>query len=535
MGNESVDSGLSAACAIAVLFVTPVCLVILNILQTFSLGAIVSPTIWAKALICVFPLSLSIFLLVPLLSGPLVVHKTRISLVSTLLQRPIELATISFSGAALHYLLPILNPIVNVNVDQQPLTLYLVFSGLFSGLFFYFNLVSDENSSLNYPTFRIGWPTRVMLTTKPVLNEALISAITAYKISTLSWLVITFIFSLPVWPLLNPLFQVKLFGLFVLSQSLLKLCLSVAQAITTNPRVFQIDTALVGEESLIQLLNSKSETQRNSAFQDLAILTRYADPRRSQIYQLSIPGGKPKTWNAIWSSCNYILSDFARKMDDINLPSQKPKSPSKKENGQTEPVSKATEPSNTYVRNRFGEPHLWSKQSSLISPTRQKSTPSTPKANAESMFLSKNKDENESLVSTLSERAIQVLSNMVFSMLNKIKSPFCYSISSIRPINFLISERPEYKISCLIGDVNHVRLVVIALANILSAAPAEDKYGVTQVGLKESLKLFNRLNKGLDIIVRNNQQRTELRKLRNETKTALGKITNAFGESLDQL
>lgn len=81
------------------------------------------------------------------------------------------------------------------------------------------------------------------------------------------------------------------------------------------------------------------------------------------------------------------------------------------------------------------------------------------------------------------------------------------SISSIRPINFLISERPEYKISCLIGDVNHVRLVVIALANILSAAPAEDKYGVTQVGLKESLKLFNRLNKGLDIIVRNNQQR----------------------------
>ena len=32
----------------------------------------------------------------------------------------------------------------------------------------------------------------------------------------------------------------KLFGLFVLSQSLLKLCLSVAQAITTNPRVFQV-------------------------------------------------------------------------------------------------------------------------------------------------------------------------------------------------------------------------------------------------------------------------------------------------------
>ena len=103
----------------------------------FSISLSMSHTVWLihygsyivgsfweikKALICVFPLSLSIFLLVPLLSGPLVVHKTRISLVSTLLQRPIELATISFSGAALHYLLPILNPIVNVNVDQQPLT-----------------------------------------------------------------------------------------------------------------------------------------------------------------------------------------------------------------------------------------------------------------------------------------------------------------------------------------------------------------------------------------------------------------------------
>lgn len=62
---------------------------------------------------------------------------------------------------------------------------------------------------------------------------------------------------------------------------------------------------------------------------------------------IKIPGGKPKTWNAIWSSCNYILSDFARKMDDINLPSEKPKSPSKKENGQTEPANKTAEPSNT--------------------------------------------------------------------------------------------------------------------------------------------------------------------------------------------
>ena len=42
---------------------------------------------------------------------------------------------------------------------------------------------------------------------------------------------------------------------------------------------------------------------------------------------------------------------------------------------------------------------------------------------------------------------------------------------------------------------------------IKAAAPTEDTYGVTQLGLKSGLNLFNRLVKGLDIIVRNNQKR----------------------------
>ena len=42
-----------------------------------------------------------------------------------------------------------------------------------------------------------------------MLNEALISATTAYKISTVSWLVITFIFSLPVSFIIKLLYHSK--------------------------------------------------------------------------------------------------------------------------------------------------------------------------------------------------------------------------------------------------------------------------------------------------------------------------------------
>ena len=65
---------------------------------------------------------MSIFLLVPLLSGPLVVHKSRLAMLASLVRRPTALLTISASGAALHYFLPVLNPIVNVDVTESPLT-----------------------------------------------------------------------------------------------------------------------------------------------------------------------------------------------------------------------------------------------------------------------------------------------------------------------------------------------------------------------------------------------------------------------------
>jgi len=127
------------------------------------------------------------------------------------------------------------------------------------------------------------------------------------------------------------------------------------------------------------------------------------------------------------------------------------------------------------------------------------------------------------------ERVILALYNKLINQLSSV------GLQSIRPINYLIAEREEYKILCLVADVNCTRLAVIALANIFAAAPTEDHYGVTQLGLKSALGLFNRLVKGLDIIVRNNQKRNELRKLRNEVKTALGKVTSAYGDSLNEI
>ena len=64
----------------------------------------------------------SIFLLVPLLSGPVTVHKSRLAMLVSIFRRPGALLTISASGAALHYFLPVLNPVVNVDVTQSPLT-----------------------------------------------------------------------------------------------------------------------------------------------------------------------------------------------------------------------------------------------------------------------------------------------------------------------------------------------------------------------------------------------------------------------------
>jgi hypothetical protein len=42
------------------------------------------------------------------------------------------------------------------------------------------------------------------------------------------------------------------------------------------------------EQSLVSLLYSSNNLEKLSAFQDLAILSRYSDPRRAQIYQLSV-------------------------------------------------------------------------------------------------------------------------------------------------------------------------------------------------------------------------------------------------------
>lgn len=86
-----------------------------------------------------------------------------------------------------------------------------------------------------------------------------------------------------------------------------------------------MDTAVVGEESIIQLIRSKDTFKRAAGLQELAILSRYADPRRAQIYQLSVPGGKPRTWDAIWGEGSAILAQFVKRMDQINQPEKKTK------------------------------------------------------------------------------------------------------------------------------------------------------------------------------------------------------------------
>jgi hypothetical protein len=228
-------------------------------------------------------------------------------------------------------------------------------------------------------------------------------------------------------------------------------------------------------------------------------------------------------------------------MDKINTPVEKTvKSPIKKPSDATKISTKESTITSPNVRNRFGEHFLWSKHSSMHSPSRTLQTQTiTTTVNAEAMFLKKKNEENKSLATKIKENLTLLLVNWFQIIISKIKSlllcGFASIRPSIRPINYLISERPEYKVSCLIGEINSVRLCLISVSNILAGAPYDDQYGVTQSALKPALKVMSKLVKGLDIIIRNNQQRIELRKLRNEARTALGKVTNAYGDSLAEI
>lgn len=108
------------------------------------------------------------------------------------------LLTISLSGAALHYFLPVLNPIVNVDVATSPLTAYLVCSGLYSGVSFYLRLMYAESPALNYPTFRIGWSTRLMLSLRQLVSTSFLNAQRSFKVFFIIWIGVTLVFSLQV-------------------------------------------------------------------------------------------------------------------------------------------------------------------------------------------------------------------------------------------------------------------------------------------------------------------------------------------------
>ena len=114
-----------------------------------------------------------------------------------------------------------------------------------------------------------------------------------------------------------------------------------------------METAVVGESSIIQLIKSKDTFERNSAFQELAILSRYPDPRRAQIYQLSVPGGKPRTWDAIWGESSTILNNFVKKMDQINRP-EVPKTPTKKIEKEAKSPLAQKSTTQKWVKNYFG-------------------------------------------------------------------------------------------------------------------------------------------------------------------------------------
>lgn len=527
------ESALSLACSLTVLCLVTVTLTVLNVCQTFILGNLFSPMIWLKSVVCALPLALSIKLFVPMLSATSKPSRTRLSMLATVFSHPIQGITFGVAGMLLHYLLPILNPILDVNIEEFSTKLYLISSGLFSGLFFFCNLAMSDTHTLKYSRFRIRWPTRLRLALKPVLEESLKSAGLGFRTFLPIWICSTYISSsLSFWSILSPVLHCKIFLMFFSSQSLLQICLCLTRLMATDPRLYHIDSPLANEVSLINLLRSKDDLERHSALQDLAIMSRYSDPRRAQIYELSIPGGKPKIWNAIWSAGYSTLSDFNTKLEKLTKPKSGEKTPVK-----PKPIEKFSTPmTNTPVANinstgKAGHRFLWSKQSSS-SPPRNCSVTETQTVSTSSVFqkMPDGKSPSFSFHSFVEAQKISLAKKF-----RNIADYISNKVLSLRPIGFWIEVRPEYATLSLLSEMNSVRLSMISLSNIIAAAPNEDKYGVTQAALEKFLRILNKINKGLDRLCRNNQQRSELRKLRNESRSALGKIYAAYGSSLDEL
>jgi len=77
----------------------------------------------------------------------------------------------------------------------------------------------------------------------------------------------------------------------------------------------------------------------------------------------------------------------------------------------------------------------------------------------------------------------------------------------IRPISYWLEERPDFKAVSILTDLNAVRLAMIAVSNTLACAPTEDKAGVTLECLPKALKIFTKMGRNMDMLVRNNNQR----------------------------
>lgn len=530
-----VDSGLSLACALTVFITSSLSLVILNVIQTLTLGKLFSLVVWVKSLVCALPLALSIFILVPLLRGRSHPCRTRLAILSLFTAHPLQLLTFCVAGMLMHYLLPILNPILEFDIQQLSIKLYLIFSGLFSGIYFYFELVKEDRSMLKFSAHRTTRLQKFKISLVPTLKESAEAALYAFKAFFPMWVVFSFLLGISLWPLLGVRVHLKIGLMFFLTQSMFRICLCLTGLIATNPRIYKIDSSIEGEDSLISLLSSKNEIDKLSAYQDLAILTRYRDPRRCQLFQLSIPGGKPKVWRAVWTQCYKTLEAFNSNMENINVSKGGAKvmsTPVQKRNIANETIF-STPTVGTPRAQLFTSPSrsfLWSKTSGQTSPGRSATmTITQPKSH----FLNEKKKD-----AALSERlalwADSLKDNLNQKIIDTAKN-MANAFFEIRPISYWLEERPDFKAVSILTDLNAVRLAMIAVSNTLACAPTEDKAGVTLECLPKALKIFTKMGRNMDMLVRNNNQRVELRKLRNECRTALGKIQTAYGDKLEEL
>lgn len=235
-------------------------------------------------------------------------------------------------------------------------------------------------------------------------------------------------------------------SLFFTSAYIMRMVFNI---VLTEPYTFPIvsETTLTLEGALAQ----RSRFNCYLGALDLNIMSMTDAKRRSEVFNVSRPGGHPKNWNAILRRCLGIIREFTKDLESVN--------------GDTRPGQ------NSYNREEFVYTTQYNRSYS---------------SNLRNMALSPKLIK----YGTDQGRFYKVLKHNMDLLLQK--------ICKMPGIRYMFGELPDTKLKHIFLHVQPVIWTCEGLAYIAAASLTEDKYGVVQKDLPDIISALVNLKESLD-------------------------------------